>query len=159
MAYRDAEPLAAGRPVHPPRLGWDGTTLLFGCGGLLLSLVVHGLVPAAGAATGVEPVLLWFLFAGSVFLLPLLVTAVWMLRREGESVRAELRRERLRFRPMTAADWLWTAGALAAIGLLSAGSLVALRAVRGESRLFFVAMEPLAPAGTGSWPRGCRSSS
>lgn len=119
--------------------------LFFGCGGLLLYLVVHGLVPAAAAATGVEPVLLWLVFAGFVFLLPLVFAAAWLLRREGTYVRNELWRERLRFRPMRAADWLWTAGALAAIGLLSVGSMSLLEAVLGERPgMFFVAMEPLA---------------
>lgn len=116
----------------------------FGSGGLLLYLVVHKLVPAAAAATDVEPVLLWFLFAGGLFVLPLLVASIWLLRREGGYTWAELYRERLRLRPLDAADWLWIAGALAAIGLLSVGSLMLYEAVHGaRPAMFFVSMEPL----------------
>lgn len=120
--------------------------LFFGGGGLLLSLVVLKLVPAASAATGAEPVLLWFLLAGTVFLLPLVVAAAWLLHREGGFARAELWRERLRLRQMSAADWIWMAAALAAIAALSVGSLTVLEAMRGERPpMFFVAMEPLTP--------------
>lgn len=146
MEVRVAEPPEVARAIQPPPLSWGGTVLFFGCGGLLLYLVVHILVPAASASSGAEPVLLWFLFAGSVFLIPLMVAAAWLLRREGRRTWQELWGGRLRFRPMGGGDWLWTVGALVAIGVLSAASLALLQAIQGERPpMFFVAMEPLAP--------------
>lgn len=134
--------LTRSNPLPP--IGWGGTVLLFGSGGLLLHLVIAWLVPAGSSATGVEPVVLWFVFAGAVFLLPLVAAAALLLRHEGASARDDLWRERLRFRPMGAGDWLWTVGALVAIGLLSVGSLAILEATQGQRPpMFFVPMEPL----------------
>jgi len=132
------------QPLRP--IGWGGTVLLFGSGGLLLYLVIAWLVPASSSVTSVEPVLLWFVLAGLVFLLPLVVAAALLLRHEGASVRVALWGERLRFCPMGQAEWLWTLGGLAAIGLLTVGSMPTLQALQGERRpTFFVALEPLTP--------------
>ena len=145
MAIREElNPHSGGAP--PPPMGVKGTVLFFGFGAAMLGIVIHGLIPAADGAGGFEPVVWWFLLAGSVFLLPLLAASAWLLRREPGYVGRDLWRDRLRFRRMDAGDWLWTLGTLAAIGALSLASMVALRALPGGNRpMFFVPMEPLGP--------------
>jgi membrane protease YdiL (CAAX protease family) len=138
---------AAVRPASPPPLGLVGTVLLFGGAAVLLLGATHGLIPALAARTGAEPVLLWFAAAGLGVLAPLLLAVGVLLYQEGVLGRSRVWRGRLRFRPMTHIDWLWSLGGLAAIGLLVVGCMTALRLLWGEVRLHpsFMSMEPLTP--------------
>lgn len=132
-------------PANPPPLGLVGSVLLFGGAGLLLLGATHGLIPRLGAATGVEPVLLWFAVSGLGVFLPLLLAAIVLLRQEATWNRPDLWRGRLRFRAMNAADWLWSLGGLFVIGILAVSCLAALKQIIGDVRLHpaFLRMEPL----------------
>jgi membrane protease YdiL (CAAX protease family) len=136
---------AAPVPVSPP-VGWFGTAAIFGSAAVLLWLVTHGLIPAAQAATGIEPILLWFALAGLLFFAPLLAAGGLMLVMEVPASGAALWRDRLRFRPLTGGDWLWGLSGLAAVGVLSGASMAVLRSATGELSLHppFLTMEPLA---------------
>lgn len=70
-----------------------------------------------------------------------------MLSREGSLQRDSLTRDRLRFRPLTRADWAWSIGTLAAIGLMAAGGLVVIERVYGDVPVgpSFTHLEPLTP--------------
>jgi membrane protease YdiL (CAAX protease family) len=134
------------RSHTPPPIGWGGTVLFFGSGGLLLYAVIHWLIPTTGTATGIEPVLLWFLLAGSFFILPMAIVAALIVRSEGRHVWCDLWRARLRFHPMSSGDYLWIIAALVVIGILTTGSMTVVQALYGDShRMFFVPMEPLGP--------------
>lgn len=142
-AEADQREVAASRAI--PALGVIPSALLFGGAGLLLWFVTHALIPATAARTEIEPVLLWFLFGALGVFLPLLIAAYLIVRGKP---RAESRwGERLRFRRMTQADWLWTIGGLIAIGLLSALSVALLTLFSGAAPLHpsFMRMEPLGP--------------
>lgn len=129
-----------------PPLGLFGTTLLFGGAGILLFAVTYGLIPALSERTGVELVVLWFVGAGLGLFVPLIFATPILLRSEGGLERIRLWHDRLRFRPMDAADWTSAAGGLVAIGLLAAGSMIVLRSLFGDAHLHpsFMKMEPLA---------------
>ena len=133
---------ALGSSGVPP-IGITGGLVLFGAAGLLLWGVTHGLIPAVAARTGLEPVLLWFLFAGVGVFLPLIVAAHVILLREGRA--GAWSSERLRFRRLTRNDWLWSVGALLAIGLLTVMSVAAVTTFSKEAPLqpSFMRMEPL----------------
>lgn len=135
----------AVRPASPPPLGPVGTLLLFGGAAALLFGATHGLIPVLAARTGVESVVLWFAAAGLGVFAPLLAAAGVLLRLEGALGEPSVWHQRLRFRSMARADWLWSLGALAAIWLLAAGGMTALRIVWGEVPLHpsFMSMEPL----------------
>lgn len=130
-----------------PPLGLFSTAVLFGSGGLLLWIATRIGVPWLSARTGAESVVLWFLAAGVGVFVPLLLLAGAILYQEGALWRPNLWSDRLRFRRMTAGDWVGSFGALVAIGLSVAGLTAGLRWGFGEVRLHptFMSMTPLTP--------------
>lgn len=138
-----AAPSPAAPPAPPPPMGWVATTVLFGAAGLLLFVATHLLIPPLSRATGVEPVVYWFLVGGLGVFAPLVALGAFLLRRE--DLRGTPLARRLRFRRMDRGDWLWALGGLVAVGALSAGIQWALFAVVGEVDLHppFMALEPL----------------
>ncbi|HEX8280984.1 MAG TPA: CPBP family intramembrane glutamic endopeptidase [Chthoniobacterales bacterium] len=143
MGTAEVDNDAALRSTALQPIGVVGGMGIFGAAGLLLWGVTHGLIPAVAARSGAEPVLLWFLFAGLGVFLPLVVAAHVILLREGR--RAAWSSERLRFRRPTRNDWLWSAAALVAIGLLTVLSVAAVSMFSEEAPLqpSFLRMEPL----------------
>ena len=135
------------QPSSSYGIGAGKTLLLFGGATLLLFVATHWVIPILARNTGVEPVLLWFAVPSIFVFAPLLVAAFLLLRREGALAIPYLWRRRLRFQPMELSDWLWSLGALAAIGALSAGSLAVSSAFVGniDMQPSFMIMEPLTP--------------
>jgi membrane protease YdiL (CAAX protease family) len=140
------EEISTPAPAVAP-LGATGSLLVFGGGAMLLFASTHGLIPLLAMYTAAEPVILWFIAGGLGTFLPLVVTGLVMLRSEPRRPPAELWRERLRFRPLSAKDWLGSLGALLAIGVISAAILAALRLLWPGVPLHppFLTMEPLTP--------------
>lgn len=129
----------------PPPLGLRGSFIVFAGAAIVAFFVTEIILPAAGERLAVEPVLLWY-GAALVVLFPALLLIGWvLLLREGRRLGPELWRERLRFRPMRAADWLWSGGALLAIGASSALVVGVLLRLRPQTELapWFLEMEPL----------------
>jgi membrane protease YdiL (CAAX protease family) len=124
-----------------------GTALLSGFAALLLLVGTQWLIPMLAARTGVEPILFWFLVGGLGVFTPLALIGVMLLIQEGALGRPGLWRERLWFRPMTGADWLWSLAGLVAVGILSSATVAVMTVLHGEVRLHppFVTMEPLTP--------------
>jgi len=128
-------------------MGLGASAVAFGSAGLLLFVITQALIPALGRITAIEPVILWFLLGGLGVMTPLLLAALFLLHREGAFARPGVWTERLRFRPMMPADWLWTGGALAvSVGLMALLSVGA-RVFFGKADLqpSFMTLEPLAP--------------
>ncbi len=130
-----------------PSLGVVGTLVLFGLAAVLLYAATHFGIPTFAARTGIEPVLLWFAFAGLGVFVPLLAIAAVLLWREGQLFSRGMFRDRLRFRALTMADWGWSLAGLAAIGILGAVSLAVVQLVFSKTSLHpsFMAMDPLTP--------------
>jgi membrane protease YdiL (CAAX protease family) len=128
-------------------IGIGQTAILFGGGGLLLFAVTHGVIPALRERTTIEPILLWFGAAGFGVFLPLLLLGLALLRQEGVRLNSQTWRERLRFRRLTRADWLWTAGGVLAVGILAATSVLLMKIFFGYVDLqpSFVRFDPLTP--------------
>jgi membrane protease YdiL (CAAX protease family) len=133
-------------PARIPPLGLAGSVALFGTGALLLWLTTQVVIPALVSVTDVEPVLLWFLAAGTVLFVPLLLIGILMLYREQGAGRWSWS-GRLRFRPMNRGDWLWTAGGFVAVAVGTGGVAAALRLLPGEGAMHpsFMAFAPLSP--------------
>jgi membrane protease YdiL (CAAX protease family) len=130
-----------------PTMGLGVSAALFGGAGILLYVATHGLIPVLSRVTGAEPIVLWFLVGGLGVFAPMLLVALILLRREGALTRPGVWTERLRFRPMTAGDWLWGLGALMVFGGFMAALMAGVRALFGEVHLQppFMSLEPLTP--------------
>jgi len=139
--------------AHPPQFNdpqvpafgiWP-TLLLFSGGGLLLFASTHLLIPYLSEATGIEPVIFWFLTAGFLVFIPLVIAGYFLLRREMNVLQPKALFERLRFRKMTPRDWLWTGGAFMGIGILTGLIYFSLELIYGEVSLHppFMAFETL----------------
>ncbi len=136
--------------VHRPMVKGTGlgeTMALFGLGSALMFAGTHGLIPVLSRASGLEPVLFWFLIGGLGVFLPLLLLAGLLLRFEGAPVDRRVWHERLRFRAMNSGDWLWSIGAIVVIGVLSVGLSAGLRRAVGQvdQQPPFMHFEPLTP--------------
>jgi CAAX protease family protein len=129
-----------------PPLGLVGSAALFGLGALLLAVTTRVVIPALVAATGAEPVVLWFLAASAVVFGPLLATAGVLLRGERAESEAWSWSVRLRLRAMSGSDWIWSLAGMAAVGA-STGCIAAVLAALGRTRvtLSFMALEPIRP--------------
>ena len=140
------EAAALERGPVPP-IGFGSSTVLFGTGALLLLLTTRVVLPALRRTTQAEPVLLWFGAASACLFAPLVFVAGWLLYRESRTIGPPRWVDRLRLGPMVRHDWLWTFGGLGAVGLVTAGLIAALRALRSDAGLHpaFMAIEPLRP--------------
>lgn len=134
--------------VTPPQqirpTGWTQTLVIFGIASLMLYIATHGLIPILSRATGIEPIVFWFLVGGLGVFAPIVIGGYLLLRGEGRP-EGELWRERLRFRRMDRGDWVWGIGALILIGALTGGIQAGLGALLGglDTEPPFMALEPL----------------
>lgn len=130
-----------------PPMGWAQTLAIFGAGALLLFVATHLLIPVLSHATGVEPIVFWFLVGGLGVFAPLALAGFALLAREPARGDRPRWTGRLRFRRMNRADWLWSVGAMVAVGALSAAMQLLLGALRGgfDPHPPFMAFEPLTP--------------
>lgn len=141
-ADRQSEVTSAGQ-IRP--MGWIHTLAIFGGAGVMLFVCTHVLIPLLSEATGLEPILFWFLIGGLGVFTPLLVAAWLLLRQEGRLGKPNLWSVRLRFRRMNRVDWVWGLGALVAIGALSWAIRTAFDAWLGgmSASPSFMALEPV----------------
>ena len=129
------------------RMGLIHSFVIFIPASLILMAETRYLIPCLSSKTGQETILFWFIVAGLGMFLPLIVVAMTILRFEGHGLNGQTWRERLRFRPMAQADWIWSIGALIVIGILSAAVIRGLEIAIGEFDHSppFMALEPLTP--------------
>ncbi|MBC8235136.1 CPBP family intramembrane metalloprotease [bacterium] len=112
---------------------------------MILIIETQFLIPYLSKVTGWEAVIFWFVVAGLGLFLPLLITSTLILKNEGYRFNKKVWNERLRFKNMTRADWLWSIGAIVAIGILSAFIIEIIKAFVGEvnHQPPFMSFEPL----------------
>jgi len=120
---------------------------IFGIASTALLLETQFLIPFLSKRTGLEPIIFWFLIAGFGIFLPLLISAYFILRREGLKIGKDTWENRLRFKKMNKADWRWSIGSIFLIGVLSVAIIKILEVVIGkvESVPSFMYFEPLTP--------------
>jgi membrane protease YdiL (CAAX protease family) len=128
-------------------MGLGLSAVIFGGATVLLLVGTGVLIPYLHEITGLEHVLLWFLVAGLGVFTPLLLLALWLLQREGAFSQPNLWSGRLRFRRMSRRDWIWTIGAVVAIGMLSSVLMHVIQVLFGQMdhQPPFMAFEPLTP--------------
>lgn len=147
MSATSLDGLERPEPDRLPPLGLPGSAALFGAGALLLFLTTRVAIPRLVAATGAEPVVMWFLAASITLFGPLLLLAALLLYRERRTGRPGAWGARLWLRPMDGGDWLWAAGGFTAVAVLTGVIAAALGAWQGETNLHpsFMDFEPLGP--------------
>lgn len=128
-----------------PSFGLIKTLLAFGGASALLFLSTQILIPYFSETTQIEPVIFWFLTAGLLVFVPLVIAGYYILRSEGKTIHTRSLFERLRLRKMNRRDWFWTGGALMGIGILTVFIQYVLGFVYGEVTMHppFMAFEPL----------------
>lgn len=128
-------------------IGLGYSALVFGSASILLILETQLLIPFLSQRTGLEPVIFWFIIAGGGLFLPMLFVTYFILRSEGLKITRNVWRERLRFKRMNKADWLWSFGAVILIGISSYTIISIIETVIGkvESNPPFMHFEPLTP--------------
>ncbi len=128
------------------------TLLPFGIAAAILYVVTHYLIPFLSTTSGQEPIIFWFLVAGTFVFMPMLIAACFFLYRESAwttnstlSQIGALWQGRLRFRKLTRTDWLWVMGGMMSIGVLSTVISSGVRVFLPETHLQpdFMALKPL----------------
>ena len=129
------------------RMGWLQSGSLFIPAAFMLMVETHYLIPYLSSKTGQETILFWFIVAGIGMFFPLILVALVILNREGYGLRRSTWRERLRFKPLTQADRMWSIGSLVMIGLFSVIVMKGLEIAVGtfDHSPPFMAFEPLTP--------------
>ncbi len=128
-------------------IGLLKSLLIFGTASVAMILETQFLIPFLSKRTGCEPIIFWFIVAGLGLFLPLLILACFILRSEGVKVNKSAWKDRLRFKKMNKADWLWSIGAIIVIGILSFAIMSLLEVLIGkvENHTTFMAFETLTP--------------
>lgn len=123
------------------------SAILFISAAVLLWIMTRICIPLLSDIAGYETIISWFICAGAGVFIPLTITGIIMLGKEGYTLNKETFTKLLRFRPMTRRDWKYSLIALAAIGILTAGIFFTLQAfVPGFNHTpSFLALEPLSP--------------
>lgn len=134
------------QPAVPPQT-IPATAAVFGVFSLLLALVVYLIVPWLAAAFGVPGLVAWYVAGTLVVLLPMLVFAVLMARRETASGGLLALALRLRLGRLSGADVAWAFGGTLAAVLLT-GAIAAVARVVDPA---FVAGPPFLRDSAG-WP-------
>ncbi len=127
-------------------IGFFKSFAIFGIASIVLIVETQFVIPCLSKITGWETVILWFIVAGLGIFLPLLITALLILKKEGHRLNKQVWIERLRFKKMTGTDWLWCIGAMVVIGILSAAIIEVLKVCVDEVSFQppFMSFEPLA---------------
>jgi membrane protease YdiL (CAAX protease family) len=128
-------------------IGFFKSFAIFGIAALVLIIETRFVIPYLSKITGWEAVISWFIVGGLGLFLPLLITALLILRQEGHRLNKQVWIERLRLIKMTGADWLWCIGALVVVGILSAAIIEVLKVFADEVSFQppFMTFEPLTP--------------
>jgi len=92
---------------------------IFTLAALLMFTLTKYLIPFLSERTGQETILFWFIVAGLGVFLPLIITAVVMLKIEGYNISIKTWTERLRFVKISKEHLIWTVGGLFLVLILS----------------------------------------
>lgn len=125
--------------------GFSISILIFGCASIALIFETQYLIPFLSAKTGLEPIIFWCIVAGLGMFLPLLILAYLIIRSEHQPLNKNIWFERLRFKRMILADWIWSISAIILIGIVSIIVLKILESLTGNvgSQPIFMYFEPL----------------
>jgi len=127
------------------KLGVVGSFAIYISAAVLLYLGTHFLIPYLSEATGQEKILYWFIVAGIGVFTPLILTGIFILKKEGYPLSKSTFSERLRFRKLSKRDVVYSIVGLLIVGLLSGLILKGMEIFIGKVNTTpsFMSFEPL----------------
>jgi len=127
------------------KLGLLGSFAIYISAATLMFLLTNYLIPYLSEVTGQEIILFWFIVGGLGIFLPLIITGILLLYKEGYKISKSIWIERLRFRKITTKDLLWSIVGLIIVATLSGIILKLLELVAGkfDHSPSFMSFEPL----------------
>lgn len=127
------------------KLGIWPSLAIYAAAGVLLWMQTHYLIPFLSQKTGYETIFFWFLVAGLGVFLPLIITGIVILKKEGFTLSKTTITKRCRFKTITKRDLIWSIGGLFAAGLFSGIIMKGLEWLFGdfEHAPSFMTFEPL----------------
>lgn len=119
--------------------------LLFGSAAIILFLEANYLIPYLTSISGIETVIWWFVVSAFGMFIPLILLGLYLLKKEKAINWSTVWKDRLRFRKMNSGDWIWSAGGIIIIGILSFAIMTVLQAWFGKTdhQPPFMQFEPL----------------
>lgn len=129
------------------KLGLLASFAIYVPAAVLLYMVTAYLIPYFTEKTGIESVLFWFIFGGLGVFLPLLITALVIVKKEGFDLSRDTWVSRMRFKKLSRQDVLWSIGGLVVAGALSGVVMVIIQQVVEEFEHVpkFMTLETLGP--------------
>jgi len=120
---------------------------IFGAASVLLLIQTNFTIPYLSQKTGIETIFFWFLVAGVGVFLPLIITAIFILRSEGYDLSINTITKRLRFVKLTKSALLWSLGGIVVISILSGTIMIGLELAFGKAEHSppFMSFDPLTP--------------
>jgi len=132
--------------LPPPRLGLLSSVAIYAGGTTLLYAATRLLIPFLVQKARLEPIVAWFIAAGTGVFLPLILVATFLLlnepRRSFHGLDA-----RLWLRHMSGHDWVWVVAGAGVIVFVSAPLIAVLAHVYGRAGFTpnYLAFQPLTP--------------
>jgi membrane protease YdiL (CAAX protease family) len=127
------------------KLGFLGSFIIYIPAAILMYCLTKYLIPYLSKSTGQETILFWFIVAGIGIFIPLIITAILILKAEGYKITKSTWIGRLRFRKITKSDLVWSMAGLIVVGLFSSliMKLLALFIGQFDHSPAFMSFEPL----------------
>ena len=123
---------AMNKETELKKLGLSGSFAIYIPAAILMYCLTKYLIPYLSETTGQEAILFWFIVAGIGIFIPLIITAILILRAEGYPVSKNTWIERLRFRKITKRDMIWCVLGIIAVGIFSGIIMKGLELVIGK---------------------------
>ncbi|HOI86764.1 MAG TPA: CPBP family intramembrane metalloprotease [Lentimicrobium sp.] len=126
-------------------LGLAGSLMIYIPASLLMFVLTKYLIPFLSRETGQETVLFWFIVGGLGIFLPLIITALLILKSEGYKINRNTLIKRLRFRRIKKQDLVWCFAGVIVVGIFSMLIIKGLELTIGEfdHSPAFMSFEPL----------------
>lgn len=127
------------------KLGLVSSFAIYIPAALLMYVLTKYLIPFLSKTTGQETILFWFIVAGLGIFVPLIITAIIILKSEGFKISTNTWTQRLRFTKMTKKDVIWTVTGILVVGILSGLVMKGLEHIIGkfDHSPSFMTFEPL----------------
>jgi len=129
-------------------MGFFFSMAIYLAASFLMFALTRYLIPFLHKTIGGEIILFWFLVGSLGIFLPLIITGIIILKREGRQLSKKTWIERLRFRKITRNDLIWSIGGILVVLVFTGLLMKSLELLGGkfESSPSFMFLEPLSGA-------------
>ena len=107
------------RKNKPCKMGFLKSFAIYIPASIVMFLSTRYLIPFLTRITGIETIIYWFLVAGILIFLPLIILSYTILKAEGYKINHEMFVKRLRFKKLELKDIYWSIAGLIVVSMLS----------------------------------------